>query len=337
MIYPTFDDVLIKPKFSFINSRKDVSTVSAGLDLPVISSNMDTITEVDMAVAMSEYGAAGCLHRFVTPEANVGMLKRVIEKTGKPPMVSVGIGAAEFERALMLAEAGAEQIIIDVANGAQFSVVEQYKKLTEQLRSNVGIIVGNFATADSINEFNSYVKSLPMGFKIGIGSGSACTTRTTTGIGMPTFASIVDCSNVKNTILIADGGIKTAGDVAKAIGAGAHMVMIGGMFAGTIETPGDVVYPEGEVVSPVKRYRGSASLESYMVQGKTDKHRAPEGEAFYVPLKGSVKEILQVIEGGLRSSMTYTNSFTIDQFQKNCEFITVSTNGTKENGAHGKK
>jgi IMP dehydrogenase len=265
-------------------------------------------------------------------------------KNGLPPMVSFGLGSNELERAMALVDAGATHLILDVANGAQINVVKQFNILADKYGSNVGLIVGNFATNKSINTFNDYVKQRPIAYKVGIGGGSACTTRVKTGIGVPTLSSVMDCSQRGNRPVIADGGMKTAGDVAKALGAGAQMVMLGGMLAGTYQTPGEIVTDDhkfmamssSHVSKKFKKYRGSASQESYEAQGKSDTHRTAEGESFLVPLKGSVVDVLQDIEGGLRSSMTYTNSLTLSDFRKNCTFIEVSSNTTKENGAHGR-
>jgi IMP dehydrogenase len=151
-----------------------------------------------------------------------------------------------------------------------------------------------------------------------------------------------------NLAIIADGGMDSVGDIAKALGAGAHMVMSGSFFAGTDESPGEVVYmnrgvvlPEGSTTDPTcyigaltkhKKYRGSASKESYEVQNKIAKHRAPEGDSTLIPYKGPVADILQEIEGGLRSSFTYTGSRTLEEFHRNVEFVRVSSNTVVENG-----
>ncbi len=335
----SFDDVLIKPKFSEVRSRKDCNTSSFGLEVPIISSNMDTVTDHRMAHGMYFQGAGACLHRFWSIKDNTN----AYSKSPKDTWVSVGVGDREYERAIALFEAGAITIVLDVAHGASLHVVEQCRRLQELVKGNADIIVGNFATKETISSFienlgNKNVKA----FKVGIGGGSACTTRVVTGAGMPTLASILDC-RASGFPIIADGGIRNSGDFAKAIGAGASAVMLGGALAGTDESPGGIYTSDGREwnystkfypgIKRFKKYRGSASQESYDVQHKED--RVPEGEAFYVPYSGPVSEIISKFKGGLQSSMSYVGAHTIEEFQKKCEFINITTNGVKENFAHG--
>jgi IMP dehydrogenase len=365
----TFDDVLIVPKFSTISSRKDVDLrVSTnhkvfrdiGCNFPVISANMDTITDVKMAHAMLNYGAQACLHRFCTIEENAKMFDEamIIEDMEciYRPMVSVGIGDHEFERAEALYCMGAIVFIVDVAHGAQEAVLNQVKRLRERFRDNAAIIVGNFATGESLKPFLGQVSI--DGFKVGIGPGSACTTRIKTGVGYPQLSAVTSVVNaLEGTGIptIADGGMKTPGDIAKALGAGASLVMLGGMLAGTDETPGDVVYIHegtsemltkeqfengiaGGYLRPnwkaLKKYRGSASKEAYDSQGKTGTHRTTEGESFLVPYKGSVKDVLDDIQGGLRSAFSYVGAKNLEEFHARVEFVRISRATRTENGSH---
>jgi IMP dehydrogenase len=335
-----FDDVLIAPQFSNIASRKDVghwtNIANKLLELPIISANMDTVTEVAMAQAMVDAGGVGALHRFMPIEDNIKMLMAI----KGPVIASIGLGKAELERAEALAYAGADWFCLDVAHGAQMAVVEQVKELRKIIGYNAMdpydplLIVGNFATARSIKDFVHHCgkRSIVDAFKVGIGGGSACTTRVVTGVGIPTLGSVLDCVSTGFPI-IADGGFRTSGDVAKAFGAGACAVMLGSMLAGTDETPGEVILTS----RPMKRYRGSASRESYADQGKIAEHRTPEGETFLVPLKGPVKHVLQDISAGVKSAMAYVGANNLDDFRERCEFVEVSPNCVRENGAHGKK
>ena len=332
----TFDDVLIKPTFSYINSRKDVSlhtTVNQDLELniPIISANMDSITGPMMARTMRALGGIGCLHRFCSIEENIAMFQ-----DSRFGLVSIGIGSKELERAAALYSAGASYMVVDVAHGAQMSVVEHVNKLNEMFGDNIKIIVGNFATGESIKTFKSLLRNrnATNTFKVGIGPGSACTTRTTTGVGVPQLSAIIDCVSSGENI-IADGGCRTPGDVAKALGAGAKAVMLGGMLAGTDETPGEIIH--NITGGTMKKYRGSASKESYAAQGKDEAWRTAEGESFLVPSKGGVADIILEITGGIRSAMTYTNSMTLKQFHENCTFIEITNSTVNENGAHGNK
>ena len=365
-----FDDILIKPEFSNITSRKDVDPSVGFLGQPfklgVISSNMDTVTGPAMAKAMAEYGAGACLHRFCSIEENVEMFKdSVITRTTYhgdieiKPFVSIGIGEKELTRAYALAAEGAEVFVIDVAHGAAMHVVEQYKELRRLFRDNVRIVVGNFATGRSISDFNYHAGSNPDAYKSGVGGGSACTTRVVTGCGMPTFASVLDCAR-SGFDVIADGGIRNSGDLAKTFAAGAKAVFLGRLLAGAEESPGQLVdgigapikqigdlydtgwVEDGEriltsiVPNKYKKYRGSASLESYGVQGKVSDWRAPEGESYLIPYTGPVRNTLQQLESGLRSAMSYVGASDLEELRERAEFVEITNAGARENGAHGK-
>jgi IMP dehydrogenase len=359
----SFDDVLLLPQFSEVKSRKDVDTSSVFLSntlrLPIISSNMDTVTNSPMAKAMLAAGGIGCLHRFQSIQDNV---TEFINSSHKA-MVSVGIGTKELERAKALYDAGAKLFVIDVAHGANAEVVIQAKELRRIFGSNAALVVGNFATARGIKDFLYRGGGLHVdAWKVGIGGGSACTTRIVTGCGLSTFASVVDCAAAGYDV-IADGGIRNSGDVAKALAAGAKAVMLGRMLAGTDESPGQPVYDteyfipssssmhvgttdgyayydnttvSGSYPIKAKRYRGSASAESYGVQEKTAEWRAPEGEAFEVPYVGSVASVMQKIDGGLRSAMSYVGAKNLEEFRENAEFAVVSAASAAESKAHGK-
>lgn len=350
----TFDDVLIAPSFSDIRSRKEVSTSveygDAKLTLPVISANMDTVTGESMANALASEGAVGCLHRFVPIEENLVIYGRCMFPNGYGPAISIGLGKYELERAEALVNVGATNVVVDVAHGAQMAVVEQVKELRALLGDKIFITVGNFATSDSIKDFRHALTTSNRVdyYKVGVGPGSACTTRLKTGIGVPQLSAIIDCVRTGEHI-IADGGMRTPGDVAKALGAGAKLVMLGGMLAGTNETPGKLIGP-GSLITDIpkgissamledrywKVYRGSASKESYEAQGKDSSYRTAEGESFIVPSKGPVKVVLDDLSGGLRSSMTYVGARNLTEFKRYCVFNRITGNTVKENGAHGK-
>lgn len=363
----TFDDVLIEPQFSeYIASRKDIdlSTDAFGpmLGLPIISANMDTITGSGMAKAMQNSGAIGCLHRFCSIEENVKMFQESFtvgtkEGTAQFPLVSIGLGKGELERAEALYSAGAFTFIVDVAHGAQQTVVDQVKALRELFEDDCRIIVGNFASSSSVTCFLERTGPLVNGIKVGIGPGSACTTRVKTGVGYPQLSAVQSIAYTPIVTyykipVIADGGMKTPGDIAKALGAGAHAVMLGGMLSGADETPGDIVeekrlisseqvdpYTTAKmfVVDKFKKYRGSASKESYEVQGKDASWRTAEGESFMVPYKGPLTNVLQDIEGGLRSSLSYVGARNLSEFRGRCRFVRITPSTVLENGAHGKK
>jgi IMP dehydrogenase len=347
----SFDDVLINTKFSFIKSRKDVSVLTPFLGLnifPVISSNMDTVTNSTMATAMRQCGALGALHRFMSVEDNVK------EYLASPPetIVSIGLGSNELDRAKALISAGAKRILIDVAHGASIEVVKQTIELRKMYSDSIYIIVGNFANKESIKDFKYYLGGYKVdAWKIGIGSGSACLTRKVTGCGTPCLASIIDCSEVTEPI-IADGGIRDSDDFAKALAAGATVVMLGGMLAGTDESPSDPVgkvnvlmgwsqssppYPVTKSQPEFKKYRGSASQESYVVQGKESEWRHPEGDSFLVPYVGPLAKVINKLETGLRSAMSYVGANTLEEFKESAELIQITNAGMIESSSHGKK
>lgn len=355
VVYPTmkltFDDVLIEPGFNTIESRKDVDLSSKlgniDLELPIISANMDTVTGPAMACSLAGLGAVGCLHRFCSIEQNVVNAE---EAGVNQTIASIGIGGGELERASALYDAGVRHFCIDVAHGASLAVVKQLEDLKRKY-NDVYVIVGNFASVSSLRGFMTrLILYKPDAIKVGVGPGSACTTRIKTGIGFPQLSAVQELSEFLRSKypyyadvpggeseikLIADGGMRTPGDIAKALAAGADFVMLGGMLAGTEQTPGQTI-TEG-YNHPVRLYRGSASKESYEDQGKDESWRTAEGEAFTVPYKGSVAVVLQDIEGGLRSSLTYVGAQNLEEFRKKANFIRVSGATLRENGAHGKE
>lgn len=347
-----FDDVLITPSFSSVFSRKDVSLsqdfLGIKLDSPIISANMDTITESEMANALRSNGAVGALHRFSTIERNVEMFLTSPKET----FVSVGINVEDLKRAEALYEAGARNYIIDIAHAASLGCVRQYLSLRELL-PQAKIVVGNFATYESVRHFLSELGPVqaPDAIKVGVGSGAMCTTRIVTGCGLPTLASLLTFPKDFSIPLIADGGMKTSGDIAKALAAGARCVMVGSLLAGTYETPGDLItqsqldnqrYGFSAMMTssqkdPIfKTYRGSASQESYVVQDKIEQHRTAEGESTLVPFKGPVKNVLDNLNAGLRSALSYVGAHTLEDFRENAELVQITQAGHVESRPHGK-
>jgi len=328
----TFDDVLIKPKFSTVKSRKDVDVSSPvfGLKIPIFSANMDSITEAHMCKTLATIGAGGVLHRFWDVETNIRDYLKLSEYERQFTSVSIGLGKIEVERFEALKAVGASRVFIDVAHGASMQVAEQYN-LIKSMDSNIEVIVGNFATGETIKHFREYCNTAPFAFKVGVGGSKICSTRLVTGVGMPQLSAISDCVNTSThykLTIIADGGISKAADVCKALGAGASAVMMGSMLAGTTETPGNLTYTaEGTC----KVYRGSASQESYQKQGKVASWRAAEGVSKLVPYKGTVIDVINKIEGGIRSSYSYVNAYNLEQFHNNVEFVKVTNSTVSEN------
>jgi IMP dehydrogenase len=365
----TFDDVLIVPKFSTIESRKDVNIGFKGLDfsvnIPVIMANMDTLVSNESAVAMSENGAIACLHRFQSILDNVKQFHNVFHEKEAQVMCSIGVGNTELERAEALFDAGCNTLVLDLAHGASMGAVKQVKALRELLGyETFNLIVGNFATGESVLHFIEHLNSQSIqAVKVGVGPGSRCSTRGVTGCGYPQLSAIMDISKTfKNTDIkvIGDGGMNTTGDVCKSLAAGAHLVMSGKFFAGCEECPGEMVwkdrngiYQTKDIVFPrkanldgthtlitdypielpaYKKYRGSASRDSYLDQGKLADHRAPEGESTFVPCNGPIRNVLQEINGGIRSSFSYVGAKNLEEYHQKTEFVRVTVNTVIENG-----
>ena len=352
--YPCFDDVLLECKFSNIRSRQDVdpSTEFLGLklSLPVTNSNMDTVASPELSKVLAEYGTVSSIHRFCTIDENLAAFKASTHN-GIKPIVSIGIGASEFARANALYKAGAEIFLLDVAHAANIAIVEMYNAYVRDF-PEAKFIVGNFGTSREVRSFLYYANRKPDAICVGIGGGSMCLTRVVTGVGIPTLASILDCRSVceeNDMAMMVNGGLRNSGDVVKALAAGADLVMLGSMFAGTDEASGRVCAPSGfsEIIHFAKyghidcagfhkEYRGSASIASYEVQGKVAPWRAAEGDSTWVLLKGPAVKILDGINGGIRSACSYLNASTINELRANATFINVSSNTVIENKAHGK-
>jgi IMP dehydrogenase len=326
----TFDDVLLVPSYNHHESRRVVDTTSVdrlgklSLSLPVISSNMDTITESTMANFMNSKGAMGALHRFMSVEDNIKEFKKCTGIT----FVSIGCTDAELQRAEALRDAGADYFCVDVAHAHAKYVGKTLKNL-RQLLADRCIMAGNVATYAGADYLASCGADI---IKAGIGGGSVCSTRIKTGFGVPMLTCIQDCSRSDRSI-VADGGIKTAGDIVKALAFGADFVMIGGMLAGTSPTPGDFIIKEDG--SKVKRYRGMASQEAQEAfLGQMHEWKTAEGVATEVPFKDDPDAIIADIIGGLRSGLTYAGADTISELQRKLNYLVVTQAGRIESLPH---
>jgi IMP dehydrogenase len=215
---------------------------------------------------------------------------------------------------------GAKIFVIDVAHGASIGVARQYNRLRQVLPKGSMIAVGNFATRESASDFLDAVASHPDFLKVGIGNGAACETRQVAGVGVPQLDAIHEIHDLGIPI-IADGGIRNPSDLSKSLAAGASLVMIGSLFAGCEESPGQIVRVNDKLY---KEYRGSAAFKSYQEQGKVASHRAAEGAEGLVQYQGTVAELMQHLTAGLRSSMSYTGAFNLAQFREKAILAEVS-------------
>ena len=252
---------------------------------------------------------------------------------------AVGVGGKEWERAKKLFEAGVDAIVVDTAHGHSKGVIEAVKKLKKEF-NGVDIIAGNVATSEACADL---IKSGVDGIKVGIGPGSICTTRVVAGIGVPQFSALLDCAKIcakENVPFIADGGIKYSGDITKALAAGATSVMIGSLFAGTDETPGERILYKGR---SYKVYRGMGSLGA-MSKGSKDRYGqgdieemsklVPEGIEGQVPYRGSLSSNLYQLLGGIRAGMGYVGADNLKALVERAQFIEISAASLKEGHPH---
>ena len=252
---------------------------------------------------------------------------------------AVGVGPDMTERAQALLDAGADVILIDTSHGHSRNVINAVKNL-KSIFPDIELIAGNVGTGEGAQ---ALVDAGVDGVKIGIGPGSICTTRIVAGIGIPQITAIMNCKEVSDRTgipLIADGGIKFSGDVTKAIGAGAHSVMIGGLFAGAKESPGEMVFFQGR---SYKAYRGMGSLEAmkkgskdryYQGEDEDEKKLVPEGIVGRVPYAGLLSDMVFQLVGGLKAGMGYVGSHTIEELRAKAKFMKISAAGMRESHAH---
>lgn len=252
---------------------------------------------------------------------------------------ATGVGREGIKRAESLIEAGVDIVVIDTAHGHSVGVIETVRELKKSYPKQQ-FIAGNIATLEAAK---ALIEAGADGVKVGIGPGSICTTRVVAGVGVPQLSAIMDvveyCDKVKVPV-ISDGGIRFSGDLAKAIAAGASCVMLGGLLAGTEETPGEIVLFKGR---SYKVYRGMGSLgamargsaDRYFQQDVSDKLKlVPEGVEGRVAYKGPVSEVVHQLIGGLKASMGYTGNATIEEMRKNCNFVRITNSGLRESHPH---
>lgn len=349
----TYDDVQLVPSFSTIQSRSHINletrvSKNFNIKIPYVASPMDTVCDVVMAKKMATLGGVGCIHRFMSSEKQCDQvlelqkflyrneneeITSVWGDTTKPIMAAVGVGLEGYYRATDLVMSGCNVLVIDVAHGHHQNVKDMLEKL-QVFKSNnpdrpFDVIAGNIATSQAAEDLINWGAD---GLRVGIGGGSLCTTRVQTGHGVPNITSISDVARVAQEYdipVMADGGIRSSGDIAKALAVGADTVMLGSLIAGTQEAPGEILEKGSHLY---KRYRGSASLETKVTHGQ--QKRNVEGESTVIPYKGGVKFIIKGLNDGVRSALSYSGSYNISQFQSKADLVIVTNAGIKEARPH---
>ena len=349
----TYDDIQLVPQYSNIPSRTQIklhTLVSRryGILNPIVASPMDTVCGLEMAYKIFKLGGVGCIHRFNTIEEQSNIIKELYhriysEKWGTqftswgvmvddwhseiphvPIMAAIGVSESDKDRAKSLVESGCNILLIDVAHGHHENVRKMIEWCKSNLDETVDIIAGNIATKEAAQELESWGAD---GLRVGIGGGSLCTTRLKTGFGIPNVSCLEDITSVAKTPVMADGGIRSSGDISKALALGASQVMLGSLIAGTDEAPGKILETSRGLY---KRYRGSASLETKVTHGQ--QARNVEGESTTIPYKGGVKFIVNGLLDGIKSALSYGGAETLKDF--NPPYVQVTNSGINEAKPH---
>lgn len=357
----SFDDVLLFPGLAdFSRSEINLSTKltkKITLSLPFVSSPMDTVTESKLAIALAELGGIGIIHRNLTVETQANEVKKV---KAKKLLVGAAIGASKGfeERIEALSKAGVDVVVVDSAHGFSKSVVETTKYIKNKY-PKIEVIAGNVATFDGAK---ALIAAGADGIRVGMGPGAICTTRIISGMGVPQVTAIMEtvrAAKKSGVPIIADGGIKYSGDMVKALAAGASAVMMGGFFAATIESPGKTVeLKKDEVPSRFKNifngthpylfkeYRGMGSVGAMKAGAKIksedefhgksygDRVLIAEGVEGLVPVKGTVKDLLDQAVGGIKSGMYYVGAKTITELWSKARFMQITQASLTESHPH---
>ena len=349
----TYDDIQLVPQYSNIPSRTKINLNTLvsrryGLINPIVASPMDTVCGLDMAFKIFLLGGVGCIHRFNSIEEQSKIVKELYHKiygegfggpfedwgvmldtwhseiSYVPIMAAIGVSESDKQRAESLVESGCNILLIDVAHGHHENVRKMIEWCKENLDDNVDIIAGNIATKEAAQDLESWGAD---GLRVGIGGGSLCTTRVKTGFGVPNVSCLEDVISVAKTPVMADGGIRSSGDISKALSLGASSVMLGSLIAGTDEAPGHILEtPKGLY----KRYRGSASLETKVANGQQT--RNVEGESTTIPYKGGVRFIVNGLLDGVKSALSYGGASSLKEFRP--PYVVVTNSGINEAKPH---
>ena len=332
----TFDEVALVPQFNNIPSRTEPSLQTwlsrdRRVDIPLVASNMDSVIGEQLAEVLLANGTLPIYHRFTDEAGQSAWVRRFRDRT----FISCGMKDIDAVRALL--DLGAVGVCVDIAHGHSEHALEGGHRCKDAY-PDINLIAGNVATAaGAVDLADAGADAI----KVGVGPGGVCITRQVTGVGVPQLTALQDVFQAGVDVpIIADGGIRSAGDIAKALAAGADSVMLGSLLAGTKESPGDV---EQTNYGLVKRFRGMASREA--VEGRAQRRgealdaeyfeaRSPEGVESTVPYKGTVDKIVKSLMGGVKSAFSYLNAENLAEFRANAAFIRVSPAGLQEGMPH---
>ncbi|MCM0582824.1 IMP dehydrogenase [Weissella diestrammenae] len=356
----TFDDVLMVPAASAVLpnsvSLQTNLTPTLRLNIPVLSSAMDTVTESRLAIRLAQLGGMGVIHKNMLIEQQAAEVKRVkaapvdlglnpaaaTDNEGRLLVAgAVGVTSDTINRVEALYQAGVDAIVLDSAHGHSEGVLKKVREVRTTF-PQINIIAGNVATGAGTQALYDAGADV---VKVGIGPGSICTTRVVAGVGVPQITAILEASAVaaqNGKSIIADGGMKYSGDIVKAIAAGGNAVMLGSMLAGTDETPGDVIEDEKNG-NKYKSYRGMGSIAA-MENGSKDRYfqgeineankMVPEGIEARTAYKGTLADVIFQIIGGLRSGMGYTGAGSINDLIEKGQFVQITGAGLIESHPH---
>lgn len=336
----SFDDVLLAPNASDVISRVEVDLKTEispkfFLKIPILAINMDTVTGVKMAIAMSKKGGIALMPRFDHPEEQANKI-RDVKKSGQRVIAALGLRDDTLARAQMCVKAGADGLTIDVAHGHMTKCLEITSELKRKFK--LPVISGVIATYEGAYDlFNAGADAV----RVGVGSGTICVTRIVTGCGVPQITAISEAvramKKFKNKYVIADGGTKSSGDFVKSLALGASAVITGSLLAGTDEAPGEIVEKGGIFY---KEYNGSTSIKEKDRQIEKHNGHKPhfklhiEGVEAMVKYKGPVSEILDQLCAGIKSGLSYSGAKNIKELWEKAQFIQITGAGLRESGAH---
>ena len=325
----TFDDVALVPQFNNVPSRTEPLletwlTKSLKIQMPLLCSNMDTVISEELADILLEYGAMPIFHRFASPQVLEKWVKKYHERT----FISTGIQKIDETRKLL--DLGARGVCIDVAHGhsdRMFRFIQELKRS----HPDKEVIAGNVCTAMA---YHDLVNAGADAVKVGVGPGAACSTRMVTGFGMPQFTAVYECAKMAEKLrvpVIADGGVRSSRDVVLALAAGASSVMIGKLFAMTLESAAPKRESKKSVSGWEAKFRGQASEDFQMdYYGGLKSKTVAEGIDFWGEVTGSARQLIEMFLGGLRSGLTYGGARSIKELQRKAEFVEVTTNYMQE-------